>query len=335
MNNTEKIRLIEFDNIRGIMIILVVFGHLLESFLSGANEEIYQIIYSFHIPILLFISGYFAKCDRRKGIRNFLIPYFILQMIYLVFNGLLNHTGIRNIPFQIHTPFWILWFLFTLFLYSMILPFFDQGKNGKRVFITLMISLVVALGVGYVGSIGYKFSLSRAIVFFPVFLAGYYLSKRSDLYGKFKKKFGFYKWGVIGVILLFLIILWKANISNAMMYQSLNYVSAGGFVYQRAFLLAGYFLWTILFFGIVPRKEIRYLTSIGQNTMPIFLLHAFIVLILRKMNPFVFHPAINLILCGLMTIVIVSILSTPAAKKIVNLLTLQWVTFQKKKTHHN
>ena len=52
-----------FDNARAILIFLVVLGHLLQPYTSEDKflQALYLLIYSFHMPTFLFISGYFAK----------------------------------------------------------------------------------------------------------------------------------------------------------------------------------------------------------------------------------------------------------------------------------
>ena len=52
-----------FDNARAFLIFLVVFGHLLQPYTSEDKflSALYLLIYSFHMPTFLFISGYFAK----------------------------------------------------------------------------------------------------------------------------------------------------------------------------------------------------------------------------------------------------------------------------------
>jgi len=60
----EKERDYLFDNIKGLLILLVVFGHMIESFAFKKSTSInvmYYAIYTFHMPIFIFISGYFSK----------------------------------------------------------------------------------------------------------------------------------------------------------------------------------------------------------------------------------------------------------------------------------
>lgn len=81
-----------FDNARAILIFLVVFGHLLQPYTSEDKNlsALYLVIYSFHMPTFLFISGYFAKnLDKPYYLENIakklLLPYFIFFAFYSVY----------------------------------------------------------------------------------------------------------------------------------------------------------------------------------------------------------------------------------------------------------
>lgn len=77
----------QFDNIRLILIFFVIFGHLIEYFAAGGI--LYRWIYSFHMPVFIFVSGYFAKFDPKKIVCNILVPYVLLQILYTAFDRLL------------------------------------------------------------------------------------------------------------------------------------------------------------------------------------------------------------------------------------------------------
>ena len=47
--------------------------------------EMYRIIYSFHMPAFIFLTGYFATYSR-KEIIYFAAVYIIFQILYIVFN---------------------------------------------------------------------------------------------------------------------------------------------------------------------------------------------------------------------------------------------------------
>lgn len=50
-----------FDNIKCLLIFLVVFGHMLEPQTGGGVNFIYLNIYSFHMPAFIFVSGWFSR----------------------------------------------------------------------------------------------------------------------------------------------------------------------------------------------------------------------------------------------------------------------------------
>nr|MCX3330604.1 acyltransferase family protein [Bacillus pacificus] len=58
-----------FDNAKFLLIFLVVFGHILRSFIND-NEfmlYLYKFIYTFHMPAFILVSGFFAKGFKRSG----------------------------------------------------------------------------------------------------------------------------------------------------------------------------------------------------------------------------------------------------------------------------
>ena len=96
-----------FDNARAILIFLVVLGHLLQPYTSEDKflQALYLLIYSFHMPTFLFISGYFAKnLDKpnylEKIAKKLLLPYvifFAFFSLYYYFTGFEMHI-IITIP---------------------------------------------------------------------------------------------------------------------------------------------------------------------------------------------------------------------------------------------
>lgn len=64
-----KERIHFFDNLKGILIFLVVFGHyaLLVHAASPAMGGVYEYIYLFHMPLFVFVSGFFAKSIVKNG----------------------------------------------------------------------------------------------------------------------------------------------------------------------------------------------------------------------------------------------------------------------------
>lgn len=66
MNN----RLLYLDSLRGLAILLVVVGHLIQfNYNDGLLNPVFNIIYSFHMPLFFFLSGCSRNlCENIKGI---------------------------------------------------------------------------------------------------------------------------------------------------------------------------------------------------------------------------------------------------------------------------
>lgn len=72
MKNNRRIR--NLDILKGIAIILVIYGHLI------ANKWQMIVIWSFHMPLFIFISGYCYseknfKALIQRNARTYLLPY--------------------------------------------------------------------------------------------------------------------------------------------------------------------------------------------------------------------------------------------------------------------
>src|SRR4051812_17242655 len=82
-----------FDNAKFILILLVVVGHTIEPLIgkSPSLKSIYMFLYFFHMPLFIFISGYFSKNlssgdYAKKVISKLLIPYLIFETAYSLFD---------------------------------------------------------------------------------------------------------------------------------------------------------------------------------------------------------------------------------------------------------
>ncbi len=68
VTNTKS-RNIYFDLLKGIAIILVAYGHVLQTFNSDwESSSIGKTIYAFHMPLFMLISGYFflSECSKNR-----------------------------------------------------------------------------------------------------------------------------------------------------------------------------------------------------------------------------------------------------------------------------
>lgn len=158
-----------WDNLKGFLIFLVVLGHMVEQLLpDGKSEQLYKVIYLFHMPLFVFCSGYLSKFSPRKILKQLLLPYVIVQVAF----GLIAFQEI-----QLTTPYWVMWYLLALAFWRMTIPFLDRCPPKLR-WVVIVGAVVVSCLVGFDDTVGYHVSLSRIVVFYPYFVAGYYVKER-------------------------------------------------------------------------------------------------------------------------------------------------------------
>lgn len=311
------------------MVFFVVFGHLSRGFSSPVKDDIYRVIYTFHIPVLIFVSGYFARFNRWKIISSLIYPYILFQVLYILFDGLV-YNG-TNFVIQFTTPNWILWYMMTLIWYYLLIPFIDSDSLFIRVF-TVAGVVGGSLLAGKFSDIGYFMSLSRFFTFWPYFVLGYYLGHPADVPAAFVPK-TFSKslsGNTVRIILLCLVCLmaWfvrqNPHFSNNVLFGSNSYADAGYTPGMKLMLLLIAFTWIAFFMVVIPNVKIPLFSSIGTATLPIFLLHGFCVRLLQQYGAFSHGTLGNLLLSVVVDFGILLLFGNPVSNFLFRKLCTGW-----------
>lgn len=272
---TKPSRDYSFDNIRAVLIFLVIFGHAIEYFrlVDPVAEFIYVFIYLFHMPVFIFISGYFSKNlprGRETAVRNFLLPYLLLNVVLTLIMLALGKID----EFAILNPGWTLWYLYCMFIWRLLLP------DLVRIRHVLIVSFLVAILSGFLTEFGTYMALARTLGFLPFFLAGYYCQPRHI---ERIRHFPFRR--VISLIVagvgLLTATLWSvADLPPEILWGDRAYDLIGIPLWQS--LLADILLAILSFafifvFITLAKNHRRFYTIWGQNTLAIYLLHVYLV----------------------------------------------------------
>lgn len=156
-----------YDNVRFLLIFLVVIGHFVELYLARSNayRSIVIFIYSFHMPLFLFVAGLFYK-DKdttAKAVAYICIGY-LLKMILALEKQLIS----GQFEFSLLSEEYIPWYMFALAFYIVISHVLRNVD--KR--LLLIMSVLLSCFAGYDDTVGVFLTLSRIIVFYPFFLLG-------------------------------------------------------------------------------------------------------------------------------------------------------------------
>lgn len=285
------------DNIKAFLIFCVVAGHMLE--LTGTGRG-YRVIYSFHMPAFIFVSGYFAHFDRKRIVGSLIYPYILFQILYLVFDAIVIKHNLEVLSIQFTTPYWILWYLLVMIFYYLLLPFME----GINCVLLLVCGGVLSLISGFDQSMGYYLSVSRFFTFLPYLILGT-VWKRLHIEQLLKDN-RIRIVNAAGVLVAVWLIGKFQFVSNTMLYGSYSYEGAGYSIFIKGLLLLCALNWICFFMWFFPGVNIPVISSIGKNTLIIFLLHGFIKKYLESIGGvFIYSRYVNMGLVVLISGIIV------------------------------
>ena len=298
------------DNIKALLIFLVVFNHMIAFQLVRENELIRHIWYAitmFHMPAFVFVSGYLSKHpqDQLKNFKNLLLPYvlgYILNWYVYAWNG-------QQMDFEILRPSGtVMWYLLALLVYRLTI------EALGRVRFVMVLSILFSLWAGTRPEFSTYLSASRIVVFFPFFVAGYlWKSSYTQVLRSFRAKWIllFLSGGILFAVPQFMISqrlpidLFRGNHS----YQMSGLTTQVGIVLRLMMYLVS-FIMILAFFALIPDKKLP-VSFIGRNTMSIYFFHYPLLIILNGLMILRLPQLMNLGGVLLLSAVIVLALGCP------------------------
>ena len=252
--------------------LLVVLGHVLPiNKIDFYNLATYDWIFSFHMPLFIFVSGYFTNIhDNRKFWRGIIL----LTESYLVFTIL--HICIMliqggSIGLDIfYVPRWTLWYLLSLIWWRFMIHFTPNGVRDKHLMLVFL-SVVLCLVAGWI-PLGKELSFQRTFYFLPFFVFGYVAKQRNTTLTINPL---FAALVLLIVWMVFFVFQWN-NIILLQQFDNMHYGPATRTFIIRVALLVLASCMSVCFLSIVPRKEKSW-TRFGRDTLFIYMWHSVIL----------------------------------------------------------
>lgn len=281
-------RIALWDNARLVLILLVVFGHCIEG-IHGVQlvTIVYDVVFAFHMPAFLLVSGWFARADRLDrralvGTARLVVTWLIVEVAWIGVRFVLGEPPVHDDWLVV--PSWTLWFLVSLFTMRLLLPYLALLRAP------MVVALAVALAAGLTASVGTPFSASRTAALLPFFVLGWWLRRaRVGEAGWFVAPSARVRAGagvvfVLGIVAV-LLLMRAPGFTNQLLfwrrgYDAMDLEPLPGMLLRSAFLAVGVAM-TLAVLLLVPRSESR-LSVIGRNTLPVYLLHAPLVDTMRQ-----------------------------------------------------
>lgn len=158
-----------WDTLKAMLIVLVVLGHTG----TAMGDRWLSVIYAFHMPLFIFISGYFSKKQSFSiiggGNKRLVVLFLIFNTAYLALDvALSGGIGLHRLL----SPAFALWYILSLIYWRIILLLVPQSVLDRKMLV-MAFALMVSIGAGFI-SVGSELSFQRACTFFPFFVLGYY-----------------------------------------------------------------------------------------------------------------------------------------------------------------
>ena len=265
-----KPRLVILDVMLGIAMLLVVLGHHLLPIMPDWYHDMHYYIYTFHIPLFIFLSGFLISYSYRdisyktyvwRKFIKFFPAYFLVGTLCIVLGN--PHIGVpvllKEIAILLISPkdceAVFLWYIYLLMIYYVISPSIIRIVRGKW----FPFLFVCSLGLSFMGVRISYFCIDYFCQFTPYYLAGMVCAEHIQ---KIKIKWG---WAIIPLLLFVLLSITHFYVGySPLLEYSLSWLGIPT-VYSVASILRH------------SRLIRQVLVFISKNCYGIYLLHMFFV----------------------------------------------------------
>ncbi|MFG3150777.1 acyltransferase family protein [Streptomyces sp. NPDC048219] len=267
-----------FDNAKYLAIVLVAMGHSWDPLNDDSRvlETLYTVVYVFHMPAFVVISGYFSRSfdmrpDRvRRLVTGVAVPYVVFETAYALFQRFAGDDPQHVI--SLLDPWYLTWFLCALFVWRLTTPLWK----------TLRHPLPVALGIAMLASmapeVGDDLDMQRLLQFLPCFVLG--LCLRPEHFRLVRRRS--VRIASVPVFAAALLAGWwvSPHMDLGWVYRNASAQEMGAPWWTGPVMVLALFgcsvLLTACFFSWVPGRR-TWFTALGTGTLYGYLLHGFLI----------------------------------------------------------
>lgn len=266
----------QLDRAKGVFVFLVVLGHMLAAVSPWESDllRVFQtVIYSFHIPAFVFLSGITAKSGKiPQRVTFFLV---LLATALPLYYGWMSLLGL-NPDFEFMVPYWLTWFLLSMVWWTLSVPLIERFPRT-----TLGMSVLVALFGGVIPAWDYELSLSRTLSFWVFFVVGKLYGSRILSWAGSRTPGQ--KGGMALVAAIPMLLFYLADPNKLWFYGARNFdwfdVTVAEGVAARLIVGLSAALSTVALCAFLSNMP-SYLGTVGRRSLAVYLLHGFIVRLL-------------------------------------------------------
>ena len=264
---------LRIDSLKGFLIILVLLGHVIVAVdnLNVINHAVMGLIYVFHMPLFILISGYVTKNPAEQTPRqmwsrvgNIFITLVIFHLLSVLRRYFQDDT--YN-PIIFSFPYGVLWYLMCL-IYWRIMLYYTPKWLLNRPVLNLAIALLISILCGLSHLYNF-FAIQRGLNFYFFFLLGYYFKQGAVN----TKWWNFNVLHIAVAVILLPIIFWLFQRCGNIMNGADHYTLVD--IPQKVMILSCSLAMCLLVFNKMP--EVKMLTHIGKDSLFYYLYHIHII----------------------------------------------------------
>ncbi len=284
MKKETGARLEKWDILKFILMFLVVMGHIADLYVkdSSAMRTLYLAVYTFHMPLFIFVSGLFSKTTvnqkRKDRIFGYFVLYVAIKLIFWLYYGIARGEW----SFSLFTEGNLPWFMLALFVFALATVFL-KDFSPKYV---LVFSVLLACVAGYDSEIRSFLSLSRIIVYYPFYYLGYLAdAKKIEEFSR-KKSAKAASVIIVAAMITVAVLFGEKLYWMRPLFTGLNPFAALKDYENFGFLLrlAHYAVAVLMCFAVIvltPQKTpFAFVTRLGRSTLSIYAFHYILIYIL-------------------------------------------------------
>ncbi len=293
-------RVFLIDYLKGIAIFLVVWGHVIQYAPHDGYDfflnKVYIFIYSFHMPLFMFISGYlFLYSLKDKGFwvltkNKFLqlvVPLIIWSFIYYLFRFVLGFYDLRGLDFfqtagllfyRYITSFpYELWFLWAVFACSVITAACKIYFKDKLYSYLIIFAVMILIPETH--------NLHMLKFTYPYFVLGHFYNKEREKIQRYLKYVLILSFIIYPVLLAFWTKDYYIYTTGMNMYVQDFGHKVFIILYRYIIGFTGILVITQIVKWTLKLGRLNFITYMGKETMGIYIISSDIIMLIFSKIP--------------------------------------------------
>lgn len=283
-------RILWADRLKGLLIVLVVLGHAIQETLGGDcfNNHLWNIIYSFHMPAFMAVSG-FLNYRMGGGISNrlsivyrrfqqLLIPFVLWTLIKILIYPPYRVSTFVNAFLYPDGTFWFLWVLFFISVFFYLGDWMGEKLRIKQeiVIIAMCIGFALLMVLADIRIGGFQF----IAYYFLFYSLGYYLNK-------YKRVITSKYWVLGGLVIVWAMMAWFWNMHQIPFFLEPIPLPVSLMQYTYRFITAAIAVYVL--FGVAPlflnndSKGAKPIVKLGRISLGIYTVHLILMPFIVRM----------------------------------------------------